>query len=221
MRPRGHTIRNRLLTVMVSSDLQRLLPSLDEVPLALGQVLEVAESAIAHVYFIQSGLVSVLATSGRNRRIEFGMIGPEGMTGFSAILDDDRSANQIIVQGAGTALHMSTAALKCAMLSSITLRSCLMRFVHVFMAQAGQTALANGCAKLEQRRARWISMSHDRFGGGDVGVTHDVLALCLGVRRPDVTLAMHLLEGEGVIKSTRSRISVVDRDWLTPSLRRY
>jgi CRP-like cAMP-binding protein len=165
--------------------------------------------------------VSVLATSGRNRRIEFGMIGPEGMTGFSAILDDDRSANQIIVQGAGTALHMSTAALKCAMLSSITLRSCLMRFVHVFMAQAGQTALANGCAKLEQRRARWISMSHDRFGGGDVGVTHDVLALCLGVRRPDVTLAMHLLEGEGVIKSTRSRISVVDRDWLTPSLRRY
>jgi CRP-like cAMP-binding protein len=221
MRPRGHTIRNRLLTVMVSSDLQQLLPSLDEVPLALGQVLQVAESAIAHVYFIQSGLVSVLATSGRNRRIEFGMIGPEGMTGFSAILDDDRSANQIIVQGAGTALRMSTAPLKCAMLSSITLRSCLMRFVHVFMAQAGQTALANGCAKLEQRRARWISMSHDRFGGGDVGVTHDVLALCLGVRRPDVTLAMHLLEGEGVIKSTRSCISVVDRDWLTPSLRRY
>ena len=54
-------------------------------------------------------------------------------------------------------------------------------------------------------------MSHDRSGGADVGVTHDVLALCLGVRRPGVTLAMHLLESEGVIKSTRSRISVVDR----------
>jgi CRP-like cAMP-binding protein len=214
MLPRGHSIRNRLLTVIDSSDLQRLLPSLEEVPLALGQVLEVPGKPISHVYFIQSGLVSVLAISGRNRCIEFGMIGPEGMTGFAAILDDDRSANQIVVQGAGTALRMSTAELKCAMLSSITFRSCLLRFVHVFMAQAGQTALANGCAKLEERLARWILMSHDRFGGGDVGVTHDVLALCLGVRRPGITLAMHLLEGEGVIKSTRSRISVVDRDGL-------
>ena len=214
MLPSGQSIQNCLLTAMDSSDLQRLLPSLDEVPLALQQVLEVAGSPIAHVYFIQSGLVSVLATSGRNRCIEFGMIGSEGMTGFSAILDDDRSANQIVVQGAGTALRMSTTELKYAMLSSITLRRCLLRFVHVFMAQASQTALATGCAKLEERLARWILMSNDRFGGGDVGITHDVLALCLGVRRPGITLALHLLEGEGVIRSTRSRISVVNRDGL-------
>ena len=214
MLPRGHHIRNRLLAVMDSSDLQRLLPSLEEVPLALGQVLEVPGKLISHVYFIQSGLVSVLALSGPNRRIEFGMVGAEGMTGFAAILDDDRSANQIVVQGAGVALRMPTAELKYAMHSSISLRRCLLHFVHAFIVQAGQTALANGCAKLEERLARWILMSHDRFGGADVGVTHDVLALCLGVRRPGVTLAMHLLESEGVIKSTRSRISVIDRDGL-------
>ena len=213
MLPRGHSIRNRLLMAMDSSDRKRLLPSLEEVPLALGQVLEVPGKLISHVYFIQSGVVSVLAISGP-RRIEFGMVGAEGMTGFAAILDDDRSANQIVVQGAGMALRMSTAELKSAMLSSVSLRSCLLHFVHAFIAQASQTALANGCAKLEERLARWILMSHDRFGGADVGVTHDVLALCLGVRRPGVTLAMHLLESEGVIKSTRSRISVIDRHGL-------
>ena len=109
MLPRGHSIRNRLLTVIDSSDLKRLLPSLEEVPLALGQALEVPGKPISQVYLIQSGLVSVLAISGRNRCIEFGMIGPEGMTGFAAILDDDRSANQIVVQGAGTALRTSSA----------------------------------------------------------------------------------------------------------------
>jgi CRP-like cAMP-binding protein len=214
MPPYDHSIKNRLLTVMDDSDFQLLLPSLKEVPLALSQVLEAPGRPISHVYFIQSGLVSVLAISGRNRRIEFGMVGAEGMTGFAVILDDDRSANQMVVQRAGSALRMSAAELKYAMLSSISLRSCLLRFVHVFIAQASQTALANGCAKLEERLARWILMSHDRSGGADVGVTHDVLAVCLGVRRPGVTLAMHLLEGTGVIKSTRSRISVVDRDGL-------
>jgi len=204
---------NGLLTAMASSDLQLLLPSLEEVPLALRQVLEVAGSPIAHVYFIQSGLVSVLATS-RNRCIELGMIGPEGMTGFSAILDDDRSANQIVVQGAGAALRLSSIDLKSAMLSSVTLRSCLLRFVQAFMAQTSQTILATGCAKLEERLARWILMAQDRFGGGDVGITHDAMALCLGVRRPGITLALHVLEGERVIRSRRGRISVIDRDGL-------
>lgn len=214
MLPSGHSMRNGLLMAMASSDLQLLLPSLDEVPLALRQVLEVAGSPIAHVYFIQSGLVSVLATSGRNRCIEFGMIGPEGMTGFSAILDDDRSANQIVVQVAGTALRMSSIDLKYAMLSSATLRSCLLRFVQAFIAQTSQTVLATGCAKLEERLARWILMAQDRFGGGDIGITHDAMALCLGVRRPGITLALHVLEGERVIRSRRGRIYVVDRDGL-------
>jgi CRP-like cAMP-binding protein len=214
MLPTGYSLRNRLLSAMDSSDLQLLLPSLEEVSLALGEVLETAGKPVSHVYFVQSGLVSIIAISGRNRRIEVGMVGAEGMTGFAAILDDDQSANQIVVQGTGTALRMSTAEIKRAMLSSISLRGCLLRFVHVFIAQASQTALANGCAKLEERLARWVLMSHDRIGGADIGVTHDILARCLGVRRPAVTLAMHLLEGEGVIKSTRSHISVVDRDGL-------
>jgi CRP-like cAMP-binding protein len=199
---------------MASSDLRLLLPSLDEVPLAFRQVLEVAGSPIAHVYFIQSGLVTVLATSGRKRCIEFGMIGSEGMTGLSAILDDDQSANQMVVQGAGTALRMSSFDLKHAMLSSTTLRSCLLRFVHAFMAQTSQTLLATGCATLEERLARWILMSQDRSGGGDVSITHDAMALCLGVRRPGITLALHVLEGERVIRSRRGRISVIDRDGL-------
>src|SRR5258705_10755154 len=96
MLPRGHSIGNRLLSAMKRSDLERLLPSLDEVPLALRQVLEVPGQPIADVYFVESGLLCVLATSVRARRLEVGMIGAEGMTGFAAILDADRSAYQII-----------------------------------------------------------------------------------------------------------------------------
>src|SRR5260370_26995748 len=167
---------------------------------------------MASVYAVDAGVLSVRATYPR-RRLEVGMIGSEGMTGVAAILDDDWPANETIVQGAGTAWRISTDELKRAMLSSAALRSCLLHFAHVFLAQASQTALANGYAKLEERLARWILMSQDRFGG-HLGVTHDVLALCLGVRRPGVTLAMHFLEGRGLIKSTRTHIALVDRPGL-------
>ncbi len=212
MLPRNHSIENRLLAALGSVDFDRLRPSLDEVSLSLRQVIELPGQPIASVYFVETGVLSVFATSPR-RRLEVGMIGSEGMSGLAAILDDDRSVNETVVQGAGTALRISTEELKRAMLSSPTFRSCLLHFAHVFVAQASQTALANGYAKLEERLARWILMSQDRFGG-HLGVTHDVLALCLGVRRPGVTLAMHFLEGRGLIKSTRSHISVVDRPGL-------
>ncbi len=155
MLPRNHSIENRLLAALGSADFDRLRPSLDEVSLSLRQVIELPGQPIASVYFVETGVLSVFSTSPR-RRLEVGMIGSEGMSGLAAILDDDRSANETIVQGAGSALRISTEELKRAMLSSPTFRSCLLHFAHVFVAQASQTALANGYAKLEERLARWI-----------------------------------------------------------------
>lgn len=42
-------------------------------------------------------------------------------------------------------------------------------------------------------------------------LTHDLLSLMLGVRRAGVTTAVHLLEGQGLVKATRGRIHVLDR----------
>jgi CRP-like cAMP-binding protein len=209
-----HEIANRLLAKLGKPHLQRLLPLLEEVSLGRRQVLEVPGRPIASVYFIETGLVSVIASSRPDRCVLVGMIGPEGTTGHAAILDDDRSSNQTVVYGTVTALRLSVDDLKSEMHSSSGLRRSLLHFVHVFMAQASQTLLATACANLDERLARWILMSQDRFEIGDLSVTHENLALFLGVRRPAITLAVHFLEGRGLIKSTRSLISVVDREGL-------
>jgi CRP-like cAMP-binding protein len=209
-----HVIGNRLLEMLDGRDLGRLRPSLREVPLTPRQVLETPGRPIVHVYFVESGLLSVVAMSRHNRRIEVGMIGKEGMTGLAAILHDDRSMNETVVLRAGTALRLPTVDLRRAMISSEAFRTCLLRFVHAFLAQATQTSLANGCAKLEERVARWILMSHDRFAGSDLRVTHDLLALMLGVQRPGITLVLQTLEGKHLIRSTRNLISVTDREGL-------
>jgi DNA-binding FadR family transcriptional regulator len=57
-------------------------------------------------------------------------------------------------------------------------------------------------------------MAQDRIGSDEINVTHDVLALMLGVRRASVTDALHILEGEGLIRSSRGRIVVRDGEGL-------
>ena len=82
------------------------------------------------------------------------------------------------------------------------------------MIQTAHTVLAQGRAKLEERLARWLLMSHDRAEGDELPLTHEFLALMLGVRRAGVTMATHLLEGRGVIRATRGQLMVVDRKGL-------
>ena len=175
------------------------------------QVLEVPQSPILYVYFPMDGLASVVGTSQPNHRIEVGMVGYEGMTGLAVVLGDDRSANQTVVQSSGRALRIGSGSLRKAMGASPTLTSTLLRYVHVFLMQASQTALANGQGKLNERLARWLLMWHDRLRSSELLVTHEFLSLLLGVRRPGVTVALHELEGQGLISSTRNHVRILNR----------
>ena len=207
-------IHNRLLRTLGPNALDILLPSLCAVSLTERQVVERCGQPVRSVHFIESGVVSVLAVSPGDRHVQLGMIGIEGMTGFAAVLGADRSSNQVVVQAAGTALRASIEDVRSAMESSIALRQHLLHFVNMFMVQASQTTLSIAWANLEERLARWILMAHDRSANDQIHVTHEQLALFLGVRRPAVTVAIHFLEGEAIIKSTRSLIFVVDREGL-------
>jgi CRP-like cAMP-binding protein len=91
------------------------------------------------------------------------------------------------------------------------LRVHLQRFAQVFMTQVAQTALANGRAKIGERLARWLLMAHDRLDDEELRLTHEFIAVMLGVRRPGVTDALNELEGKGLIRSTRGAIRVVNR----------
>ncbi len=90
----------------------------------------------------------------------------------------------------------------------------MLRFAQSFLIQATHTAISNGSAKLEERLARWLLMAHDRIDGDELPLIHDFLALMLGVRRPGVTVAIHSLEGQGLIEAARGVIRVIDRKGL-------
>ena len=89
--------RNRLLAALPNADLDLLRPHLEIADLDVHQVLEVPGDVISHVYFIESGLVSIVGITKPDHRIEVGMIGYEGMTGFGVVLGNNRSANELLV----------------------------------------------------------------------------------------------------------------------------
>ena len=208
------TVRNRLLAALSSSDFAFLDPKLERVPLApLGAVVIEADTPIRHVFFPESGIVSTVANT-EEGRIEVGIIGREGFTGTPVILGTDQTPHTSIVQGIGEALRISTPDLRAAIVARPSIFRPLGLFTQALIVQVAQTAYANATFNIEARLARWILMTQDRVGGGELTLTHEFLSVMLGVRRAGVTTATHVLEGMGSIRTRRGRIEIVDREKL-------
>jgi CRP-like cAMP-binding protein len=204
---------NLLLAALSHHDLAAL-GEMEAVELSVRQVLETPGKAVPSIYFPRSGLISMVARSSPDQGVEVGMIGFEGMTGISVLMGSERALNQLIVQAPGEALRIPVAALHAAMASSPDIAKMFRRYLHTVMAQLSHTALANGRGFFVQRLARWLLMWHDRSWREDLAVTHDFLGVLLGTRRATVTVALHELEGHGLIRSTRGTIEVLDRGGL-------
>src|ERR1700749_358668 len=206
--------RNHLLSYLSTADLDLLKPHLEPIEMPRLFQVETPHKPITHIYFPQDGIVSVVATIPRDHRIEVGIIGRDGLTGHSVVMGTDRSANSTFMQVAGYGLRIKADLFRAVILKSDSLRDGLLAFVNAFAAQASQTALANGRATLDVRLARWLLMAHDRMQGDRIPLTHELLYIMLGVRRPGVSLALNKMEESGLIETERSVIIVKSRGGL-------
>src|SRR3954452_5520272 len=209
--PAQASVRNRLLAALSAADFSLLAPQLEPIPLPVRTCLAEPNRPIAHVYFLNEGIASVVASTLQGRRIEVGIIGREGLTAPCALLGVGRSPHECFVQTLGAGLQILADDLRRAMAASAALHQHLLRFVQAFMIQMGQTALANACHVVEQRLARWLLMCHDRVDGDDLSTTHEFLSLILGVRRAGVTVALQAFEERGLISTKRGQVTVLNR----------
>lgn len=206
--------RNSLLRKMDPLDLLLIEPFLDLCAMPLRMVTESSGVPIAAVYFVETGAVSVVAKhSGRDA--EIGLIGREGMTGSSVVMGGDQTPHESYVQLAGEAMRIEFASLAAALGSSATLRTFLLRFAQSLQVQTGFTALVNARSNLHERLARWLLMCDDRMAPAEIPITHEFLSIMLGIRRPGVTVALQVLEGMSLIRSTRGNVEIVDRAGLS------
>ena len=208
------SVRNVLLRTLPPADFALVAACLELISLSRGQVLDPGHDAATKVYFPETGVMSVIATTDDGRRIEVGLFGRDGMSNPHLLLGVDRSPHETVAQVAGEALWVSSEAFLKLTARSPAMTAPLLRYVQAFAVQTAHTALANGSYKIEERLARWLLMCHDRIDADEVGLTHESLAVMLGVRRSGVTLALHMLEGARLVRADRGRITVLNRGGL-------
>ena len=204
-------LRNHLFAKMRPEDWALIAPHLEFITLKERQVVEVPAKPITHVHFIEIGVVSVVAVNAEDHRIEVGVIGNEGMTAVPLVMGDTRAQHSAYMQIAGNGYRMPAAAFAEALQKSPSLTALMLKSAQAFMIQTAHTALANGRAKLEERLARWLLMAHDRMDTDAVPLTHEFLAVMLGVRRAGVTVALHSFEQRGFIAMKRGQLTLMNR----------
>src|ERR1700687_313466 len=205
---------NRLLLALPSSDLTRLMPELELILCDRGEILMDADSSLDHVFFPDSGVVSVVAVYANGSVIEMSTIGREGCTAVQAIFGATSSSVRLLVQIPGGAAKMSRAAFTRAMGSMPAFRTLMFAYVHAFLEQVLVSVACNGAHSLEQRLARWLLMMRDRGDDDALQITQSLLAEMLGVQRPTITNAARELECAGLIARGRRQVTILDRQGL-------
>lgn len=203
--------KNTILAALSVDDFGLLKRHLTFVDLPVRRQLEKRNQAVDYVYFLESGLASVVISAGANQNIEIGIIGFEGMTGLSILHESDRALYETFIQSAGEGWRIPSGDLLDAIRSSPSLRTVLMHYAHTVTTQMAFTALSNGRFKVEERLARWLLMARDRSSSDTIALTHEFLAIMLGVRRPGVTNALNSLGRRKLIVSQRGNVTIIDR----------
>jgi len=211
MMPHPTAFRNQILSQLPADELAIVAPRLEHVELPRGFLIAGPDQDIKHIYFLEQGIGSVVSVSPGGQRAEAGMFGCEGFAPTPPIAGSTRSFHEVCIQSSGEGHRLPVATLAHLMTQCPLLSRLLIKSSHNLATQVSYTALSNAAHQVHERLARWLLMCHDRGRQNELTITHDYIALMLAVRRSSVTSALHVLEGNGFIRSERGRIYVKNR----------
>ena len=205
---------NALIAALPSEDLARWLPQLELAEMPLGTVLYESGSALSHVYFPTTAIVSLLYVTINGASAEIAVVGNEGIVGISLFMGGETTPNRAVIQSAGLSYRLKAQAIKAEFSGSSAVMHLLLRYTQALITQMAQTAVCNRHHTVDQQLCRWLLMSLDRLQGSELLMTQELISNMLGVRREGVTEAALNLQAAGLIRYSRGHITVVNRPGL-------
>jgi CRP-like cAMP-binding protein len=208
--------KNRLLAALPSDAFERMRPHLKTVPIRVRQVLYKLGEPVRDVYFPNGGVASITTMLRDGTTVEAATVGDEGMLGIEAFLSKDAvSPGEVLMQVPDTnAEIMSVEHFRSAIAEHGALHDLIGRYTQVVIAQMMQSTACNALHQVQQRCARWLLTTHDRMHEEDFTLSHEFLAVMLGVQRPTVSVVAGTLQHAGLIRYHHGHVSVLNREGL-------
>jgi len=197
-----------------AEDLLLLKRYLREVPLAQGDILEDPGRPVDNVYFPQTGMISLIVQMPEDSAVECGTVGSEGAIGIAVGLGSRISFICALVQVSGTAISIATAPFRAATEKSQRIRRLIVTYSQLQLAQVQQTAACNALHDVTSRLCRWLMKTSDKTESDIIPFTHAFLGDMLGVRRATISQVAAALQSEGLIRSHRGQIKLLDLNGL-------
>jgi CRP-like cAMP-binding protein len=214
-RPPTAEVQNLLLAALPKADRERIVSTLDIVPLKLKDLLHKAGEPIQHVYFPGGGFCSMVTVLEDGGMVEVATVGREGMLGVTALLDGGSPTAASLVQGETDICYRMTAdAYRREMDRRGAFYELLSHYAQALVGFIMQSTACNAVHSVEQRLARWLLMAQDRMGTDEFPLTQEFVAMMLGATRPTVTVVAGTLQRAGLIMYHRGRVTILDREKL-------
>jgi CRP-like cAMP-binding protein len=213
----GKAMANAILLCVPDEEFALLRPHLQFVNLPHHRVLHQPKEKLEFAYFLNSGMVSLVMTTGDDESVEVGVVGNEGFMPVQVAAGLARTPHLAIMQIGGDGFRMEVPLLQEVLPSVPKFQAALHRYGAIHSMQVAQTAGCNRLHGLEQRLCRWLLLTQDRVGSGLLRITHDFLATMLGTDRPSVSLAAGELQRREIIEYTHGSVKILNRKKLETS----
>lgn len=207
-------IGNRILAALPREDFARLAPHLTTVRLERDEVVYIAGDQIHYVYFPISGLISLFSTTETGSTVEVTMVGNEGIVGLPVILKNSMIPYEVGVQTETEAYRIKAEDLQEEFDKGEALHELILRYLNLLIAQISQSSLCHRFHTVEEALGAWLLMVQDRLNTESLNLTQESISHALGVPRTGVTMAAGTLQRAGLIRYSRGKIVILDRERL-------
>ncbi|MCU1342451.1 MAG: transcriptional regulator, Crp/Fnr family [Candidatus Acidoferrum typicum] len=207
----GQTIYNAILLDLPRRECENVFAKMELVQTPPRFVLNESAEYIKFVYFVNSGLISILNIMSDGKSVEVGLTGKEGFVGLPVAVGFQTSPTRALTQIAGTAFRVNAKAIENILRECPELEKHLHRYALELALQGAQLAACNRLHEVDERLARWLLMSQDRVGTPNLSLTQESLSMMLGTRRASVTIAAGILQKAGFITYQRGHVKIQSR----------
>ena len=209
------SVENDLLAALPPADRDRIVPTLEIVPLALKTMVQKAGEPVRYIHFPGGGFLSVVTVLEDGEMVEVATVGREGAVGVTAALEGATAEAAAIVQGETQSCYrMAADVFRREMDRRGAFYDLITRYAHAFVGFVMQSTACNAVHSVEQRLARWLLMAQDRMAANEFPLTQEFVAMMLGANRSTVTVVAGTLQKAGLITYHRGRVTILEREKL-------